>query len=205
MKLYYLKGACSLVPHVALAWIGKSYEAIETSYELIKSPDYLALNPLGLVPLLVDDDFVLSQNIAILSYLDHLYPEAALFGSQTARDKARAMQWLAFCNADLHKAFVPLFRLPDYAKDNQTLTDEIRQTAREHILKLLMIADDYLGRQIFLGENISVADVYLYVELRWCKALGIDYSVLRNLEPFYQRVEANQGVQTVLKAQGLSA
>ena len=68
-----------------------------------------------------------------------------------------------------------------------------------------MIADDYLGRQIFLGENISVADVYLYVELRWCKTLGIDYSVLRNLEPFYQRVEANQGVQTVLKAQGLSA
>ena len=64
MKLYYLKGACSLVPHVALAWIGKPYEAIETSYELIKSPDYLALNPLGLVPLLVDDDFVLSQNIA---------------------------------------------------------------------------------------------------------------------------------------------
>ncbi|MDG2954984.1 glutathione S-transferase N-terminal domain-containing protein [Bisgaard Taxon 10/6] len=205
MKLYYLKGACSLVPHIALEWIGKPFEAVEVSREQIKSPEYLALNPQGAVPLLQDGDLVLSQNIAILSYLDDLYPEAKLFGSTTVQDKAKAMKWLAFCNADLHKAFVPVFRPPVYAQGNEELLKQVRQTAGQQILNLLAIADDCLGKQIFLGERISVADAYLYVELRWCNALGLDCSHLRHLDAFYRRVGENAGVQAALKAQGLSA
>ncbi|ABR73567.1 glutathione S-transferase [Actinobacillus succinogenes] len=203
MKLYYLKGACSLVPHIALEWIGKPFEAVEVSHEQIKSPEYLALNPQGVVPLLQDGDFVLSQNVAILSYLDALYPDAKLFGSVTVQDKAKAMKWLAFCNADLHKAFGPVFRPPVYAQGDDELLTRIRQTAGRQILDLLAIADDCLAKQIFLGERISVADAYLYVELRWCKGLGLDYGHLRNLEAFYRRVSENVGVQAALKAQGL--
>lgn len=65
MKLYYLPGACSLVPHIALEWIGKPYEAEAVSREKIKSAEYLALNPQGAVPLLIDGDLALSQNAAI--------------------------------------------------------------------------------------------------------------------------------------------
>lgn len=205
MKLYYLKGACSLVVHIALEWIGKPFDAVEVSREHIKSPEYLALNPQGTVPLLQDGDFVLSQNVAILSYLDDLYPETKLFGSATAQDKAKAMKWLAFCHADLHKAFEPIFRPPVYVQDNEELLKRIRQSAGQQILDLLAIADDCLSKQIFLGERISVADAYLYVVLRWCNGLGLDYSHLRNLAAFYRRVGENTGVQAALKTQGLSA
>lgn len=205
MKLYYLKGACSLVPHIALEWVGKPYVAIEASREEIKKPEYLALNPQGSVPLLIDGDFVLSQNIAILSYLDTLNPEAKLFGSKTAQDKAKAMKWLAFCNADLHKAFGPLFHLPDYAKGNEELTDNIRQAAAKQVLTLLTIANEHLSQHLYFGEQLSVADIYLYVELRWCKLLGLDYSPLVHLEPFYQRVSENPGVKAALAKQGLPA
>ena len=205
MKLYYLKGACSLVPHIALEWLGKPYVAVEASREEIKTPEYLALNPLGTVPLLVDGDLALSQNIAILSYLDELHPEAKLFGSKTAQDKAKAMKWLAFCNADLHKAFVPLFRLPAYAEGNEALANAVRQTAAKHVLTLLTIVNEHLSQHLYLGEQLSVADVYLYVELRWCKVLGLDYSPLVHLEPFYQRVGENAGVKAALAKQGLPA
>lgn len=203
MKLYYLPGACSLVPHTALEWIGKPYEAEAVNHEKIKSEAYLALNPQGAVPLLVDGDFVLSQNIAILSYLDELYPEAKLFGSRTAQDRAKAMRWLSFFNSDIHKAFVPLFRVPPYAQGNDDLIAQIRQNAAENILRMLDIAHNHLESHAFFGEQISVADVYLYTMLGWCKKLGLDLSPFTHFKSFIERVESNPGVDAVRIQEGL--
>ncbi len=73
MKLYYMAGACSLVPHTALEWSGVAYDAQAMKLADTKTPEYLALNPQGAVPLLVDGEFVLPQNVAILSYLDEKF------------------------------------------------------------------------------------------------------------------------------------
>lgn len=205
MKLYYLPGACSFVPHTALEWIGQPYEAEAVTHSIIKSPDYLALNPQGAVPLLIDGDFVLSQNIAILSYLDTLYPEAELFGSKTAQDKARAMRWLSFFNSDVHKAFGPLFRVPAYAQQNEALIAEIRQNAINTLLNYFAIANEHLESHLFFGEKISVADVYLYVMLGWCKKVGVDFSEFSQFPAFIERVEANQGVDSVRLQEGLKS
>ena len=192
MKLYGLIGACSFVPHVALEWVKahshENYEFEAVSREFIKSSEFLALNPRGAVPLLVDGDLVLSQNQAILHYLDERFPEAKLFGSKTMRDKAKASRWLAFFNSDVHKSFVPLFRLPSYA---------------EQVLEQLAVANEHLESHIFFGEAISVADVYLYIMLNWCRLLGLDFSHLTQLSPFMQRVEADSGVNAVRLAEGL--
>lgn len=207
MKLYGLPGACSFVPHVALEWLkdreNVAYEFEAATRELIKSPAFLALNPRGAVPVLIDGDLVLSQNQAILHYLDELYPNAKLFGSKTVRDKAKAARWLAFFNSDVHKSFVPLFRLPSYAKDNESLTQIIRQQTVEQILDQLAIANEHLESHIYFGEAISVADAYLYIMLNWCRALGIDFSHLTQLSPFMQRVETDQAVDNVRKVEGL--
>lgn len=207
MKLYGLPGACSFVPHVALEWLkareNVAYEYEAATRELIKSPEFLALNPRGTVPVLIDGDLVLSQNQAILHYLDELYPNAKLFGSKTVRDKAKAARWLAFFNADVHKSFGPLFRLPSYAKDNEALAQTIRQQTVEQLLELLAVANEHLESHIYFGEAISVADAYLYIMLNWCRALGIDFSYLTQLSPFMQRIEADQAVENVRKIEGL--
>ncbi|MEG9489515.1 glutathione S-transferase family protein [Mannheimia indoligenes] len=207
MKLYGLVGACSFVPHVALEWVklhaNQDYEFQAVSREFIKTPEFLALNPRGAVPLLVDGDLVLSQNQAIVHYLDELYPDAKLFGSKTARDKAKAARWLAYFNADVHKSFVPLFRLPSYAEGNEELIKTIRRQAAEQILDQLATANEHLENHIFFGESISVADVYLYIMLNWCRRLGLDFSHLSQLSAFMQRVEADKGVDNVREQEGL--
>ena len=207
MKLYGLIGACSFVPHVALEWVKahshENYEFEAVSREFIKSSEFLALNPRGAVPLLVDGDLVLSQNQAILHYLDERFPEAKLFGSKTMRDKAKASRWLAFFNSDVHKSFVPLFRLPSYAEGNEALSKTIRQQAAEQVLEQLAVANTHLESHIFFGEASSVADVYLYIMLNWCRLLGLDFSHLTQLSPFLQRVEADSGVNAVRLAEGL--
>ncbi len=47
MKLYYMAGACSLVPHTALEWTGVAYDAEAMKLADTKTPEYLALNPQG--------------------------------------------------------------------------------------------------------------------------------------------------------------
>lgn len=203
MKLYYLPGACSFVPHVALEWIGKPYDAEAVNRQQLKSAAYLALNPQGAVPLLLDGDLAMSQNVAILSYLDEIYPEAELFGSRTPRDKAKARRWLSFFNADVHKTFVPFFRVPSYAEGNDALITQIRQDSQTQLLGYLAMANDYLENHTFFGEKISVADIYLYTMLGWANMLGIDFSHLRQLAPFIERVQANPGVASVREQEGL--
>lgn len=98
---------------------------------------------------------------------------------------------------------MPLFRLPSYAEGNEALTKTIRQQAAEQVLEQLAVANTHLESHIFFGEAISVADVYLYIMLNWCRLLGLDFSHLTQLSPFMQRVEADSGVNAVRLAEGL--
>lgn len=205
MKLYYFKGACSMVPHTALEWIGEPYSAEGISHEYSKTPAYLALNPQGAVPLLEDDGFYLSQNVAILSYLNERFPQAHLFGKGDAKSKADAMRWLLFCNADLHKLFKPLFHLAPFLAEDEKIKNAVIDDAKAQILKMLAITDKQLSQQDYLSGELTVADVYLYVILRWCNGVKIDYSALTHLSKFYQRIGDNAGVKAVLAQEGLHA
>ena len=65
MKLYSKPGACSTADHIVLVWAGEPYATEIVDAQRLKSPEFLALNPAGSVPVLVDGDFVLTQNAAI--------------------------------------------------------------------------------------------------------------------------------------------
>lgn len=190
-----------MVPHTALEWTGQAYEAQGVDHAYMKSPEYLALNPQGAVPLLVDGDYVLTQNVAILYYLDKLHPEANLFGTGDAKAKAQVVRWLSFANSDLHKAFVPLFRAIE-GLDEQA-QNIVKQNTIANILRMYQQVETHLEGREFVGESISVADVYLYVTMRWARSLKVDISNFANLKALFDRVEANPGVQKVLADEGL--
>ncbi|ABQ13805.1 glutathione S-transferase family protein [Dichelobacter nodosus] len=202
LKLYYLAGACSLVPHVALEWTKAPYEAEVMTHAKLKSPAYLALNPQGAVPLLQDGDWVLAQNSAILHYLDALYPQAHLFGSGDIKSQAKARQWLAFANTDVHKVFSMLFHPAAIAAEHDAQT-EVRARATEKALSLLEPVNRVLSEQPYLTGELTIADVYFYVILRWARALKLDTAAFSALADFYQRVEDDAGVKNVLRQEGL--
>lgn len=199
MKLYLMPGACSLTEHIALEWIGADYETQAMSHEELKSPEYLKLNPQGSVPCLVDGDFVLSQNLAILFYLDESYPQAHLFGGSDKRSRATAMRWLAFCNSDLHKAFGPLFAPAAFGGESQALQD----AARAQVNQLLAIAEAELSAHDHLGGERSVADAYFFVILRWAQGLQLEGAQLPHVKKFFARMMQDAGVKKALQAEGL--
>ncbi|MBO9687054.1 MAG: glutathione S-transferase N-terminal domain-containing protein [Mitsuaria chitosanitabida] len=200
MKLYYFPGACSLAGHIVLEWIARPYETVRMSLESIKTPDYLAINPGGTVPLLKHDDFLLTENVAILGYLGDLNPEAGLLGDGSAKGRADVMRWLAFLNSDVHKAFKPIF-VPGRFLDDAAAAGPLAEKARGHVRHYLERLDAQLRDREWLTGERSVADPYLFVLLRWAKAKGVDFSDLSHLMAFRERMYGDPAVQRALTAE----
>lgn len=200
MKLYYFPGSCALADHIVLEWTGAPYEAIKLDRAALKSPEFLALNPNGAVPVLVDGDFVLTQNVAILQYLAELHPNARLLGDGTARGRAEVARWLGFLNSDMHPAFKPIFGADRFHPD-PAAAGALADTARAHVRKYLELLDNRLRGRDWLVDTRSIADPYLFVMLRWVRRLGMDVSVLDNLARFFERMQADRGVRAALTSQ----
>lgn len=205
MKLYCLQGACSLGVHIMLIWTGQPHEVVMLDRAQLSSPEFRKINPRGSVPALVDDDgWVLLQNVAILDYLAALHPQQQLTGNGSARSRATALRWLAFINADVHKAFVPLFA-PQRVGVAQSQVAAVQAHARQTLHGMFQQLDEQLGDQPYItGPKRSMADPYLYVVTRWARALEVDLSGMANLDGFMQRMDADPGVQEALRVEGLA-
>ncbi|CAM5381408.1 glutathione S-transferase family protein [Eoetvoesiella caeni] len=203
MKLYYMTGACPLATQIVLEWIGKPYDLQLVERTALKDPEFLALNPVGSVPVFTDGDLTLTQNVAIMEYLNEKYPEAQLHG-KTPEQRAEVRRWLSFVNSDLHRTFSLIFGAQGYSDDpniQQVLVDK----STERVKFLFGVANQDLANKPYLaGENRSIADPYLYTIQRWAKAKQVDLSDMQNLTAFYTRMDADAGVQAALKKQGLA-
>lgn len=202
MKLYGLPGACSLVDHIALQWVGKPFEYIAVGRDALKQAPFLAVSPMGAVPAIDDAGFTLTQNCAILEYLAEKNPEATLLGGESLKARSEARRWLAFCNSDIHKTYSMIFgaaRLVSEAAGQSELSKNASQRVRE----MYAIVDKHLAGRDWLSEGRSVADAYLYVTLRWANAKKIDISDMPNLQAHFNRMSADASVQAALAAEGL--
>jgi glutathione S-transferase len=199
MKLYYFPGACALAGHIVLEWTGAPYETVKLDRAALKSPEFLALNPNGAVPVLVDGDFVLTQNAAILSYIAERYPDAGLFGN-TPRKRAEVNRWLGFLNSDVHPAYKPIFAPQRFLPD-PNLAGAIADTARGNVRTYLGHLNTRLEGRDWLVDARSIADPYLLVMLRWALKLGIGLDGFDNLSRFLDRMRADAGVRAAILAE----
>jgi len=197
MKLFYMPGASSLADHIVLEWSGQPYETVRMDRGSIKTPEYLALNPTGVVPILVDGDFTLTENVAILGYLADLYPHLQLAGDGSPRSRAEVMRWLGFLNSDVNKAFRPIFFPERYLPDDGVAA-QLAATARGHVREYLGRLDAQLEGREWLTGRRSIADAYHFVMLRWAIGTKVGLHGFENLSGFVRRMHADDGVHAAL-------
>ena len=209
MKLYYGPGACSFVPHVGLEAIraatGEGFEA--QAVKLHKgeqhSPEYLALNPLGLVPLLAVDGQPLSQIMAICDYLDRRYPQAGLLPAAPWQ-RAQAMSTFAWMNNTVHPTFTRIFRSGNFA-ESEAAQAEIKRIAQEmyrgHLERIQGMAEQ--AAPYLLGEKLSFIDAYALVFLRWGGLAGIDPASLPAYKAYVDRLATAPPVAAAIAREGI--
>ncbi len=200
MKLYYMAGACSLSPHIALREAGLPFELrkVDAKNKQIEGGgDYLAINGKGSVPLLeLDNGEYLSEGPAIVQYIADLKPDAELAPAAGSMARYRLQEWLNFITSELHKTFGPLF--------DPAISADVKQVFKDKLAtRFDWLSTQLDGKQFLMGETFNVADGYLFTVLNWCPWVGIDLSTWPILQAYQARVAARPHVQAALKAEGL--
>ncbi|HEX7380839.1 MAG TPA: glutathione S-transferase N-terminal domain-containing protein [Nevskiaceae bacterium] len=201
MKLYFSPHTSSLAAHIALEWIGQPFELHEVEIRPGKSPELVARNPMGAVPVLEDAGWILTQNVAVLNYLADRFPEAGVGSDGTPRGRAELNRWLGFINSDLHPYFEAFFGEHGYLQDKATIEKTVEHS-RVALRKRLALVDEHLkDRDFLLGARHSVADGYLFIVAEAATAFGVDLADLTALLAFVARMRADPAVQRALAAE----
>lgn len=201
MKLYYLTGACSLASFICLTEAGVPFERVAVDRKTRSTADgedFNQINPKGYVPALrLDSGALLTENVAVLSYIADLNPAARLAPPTGTFERYRLLEWLGYVNGEVHKNFSVLF--------NASSPEVTRTAAQSSLARRLGFIETALGEAPFLmGDDFSVADAYLYVTLSWRARVGVDITPLARLTALYERVRARPSVQAARVAEGLA-
>ena len=203
--LYFAPGACSFVPHVALELVkaatGEDFEPkmVKLHKGEQKTPEYLALNPNGQVPVLVVDGKPLNQIVAICDYLDRRYPQLE-FLPKDAWQRAEALSQLAWMNNTVHPTFTHIFRPGDFT-DDEGAQGKVKGFNVGKFRERLERLQQWIAKAspFWFGAKPSFHDAYCFTFLRWAGFAGIDPKSLPGYYAFItQRVMPHPAVVSAL-------
>lgn len=203
--LYYYPGACSLSVHAVLEETEHPYEAkrIDIHGGENDTPEYRALHPRGLVPVLATREGLLTEAPAILLHLAERHPEAALLPPAGTMARSRCLEWLLLGATHPHPAFARVMR-PERLTDDTASVEPVRARGRHDFLEALRDVDRRLdGRTWALGETYSIADPYLMIFYLWGRFVGLPVEELASYRAHFARVSARPAVQRAIVAEEL--
>ena len=146
-----------------------------------QSPEYLALNPRGKVPVLVDGDVTVYESLAILAYLDRAYPDAPLFGETPAEAALiwrRALEIDNYLASALAGAARPVFRQEFAGKEA-----EINENFAKVRAEIETVAGWLDGQNFMVGDRPTAVDVSLYPPLAMLRRVGPQLSNVPGIKP----------------------
>ncbi len=210
ITLHYLPGAASLAPHILLNEIGAAFalQPVDRDNNAHKSPAYLALNPNGLIPVLVDGDLVLYETVAIGLHLADTHPAAGLAPALGSAERAHFYKWMVWLTNTLQATLIHYF-YPERMVDegNAAGVAQVKAHAQARVQGCLVQMNEQLARHggpWLLGAQYSAADAYAFMLCRWTR--GFSARPARehtHIAPYLQRMLARPAVQKAFAAEGL--
>ena len=151
----------------------------------VREPDYLALNPNGTVPAVVDDDVVLWESNTIVRYLYQRYGTAGALDAPARARRERWMDWqLQSLAAPIQAVFVGLWRTPPEKRDADAIARGLHTTNR-----LLGVADGELARAPWLsGASFDYGDIPVGAWMYRWMSMDIARDTLPRVDDWYRRL-----------------
>lgn len=202
MKLFYAKGACSLVVRIVINEIGLKvdFESVDLANKKTETgKDYCTINPKGAVPALqLDNGIVLTENAAILQYLADSSKATQLLPEPGNFERYRVLEWLNYVATEMHKSFGPLFNptIPQQLKDDLFIP---------LIKKKLGFINKHLEKNRYLlGDTFTLPDAYLFVMLSWTVHFKINLNEWSHVAKYFAELEQRKSIQKSLREEGLT-
>ena len=204
--LYYAPGAASLLVHWLLIELDVPHalHLVDTAAKAQKSPEYLALNPNGVVPTLVLDGQPQYEAAALAMLLAERNPDALLAPLPDDSRRADYLQWMF----NLANMVQPLFRQWWYPGEpaGEANADALRAHCAPRIEAEWARIDAHLAAHgpCLLGERVSVADFYLTMLMRWSRNMSKPATEWPHLAALAQRMKARPSFATLYEREGLT-
>jgi glutathione S-transferase len=210
LQLHYYPSTAAMAPHVVLQELGVPFELVlvDRMADAHKAPDYLRLNPNGLIPVLTDGDLVLYESAAICLYLCDMYPQARLAPAVGTVERAHFYKWLIWMTNTLQATLLTYF-YPERSVNpgNVAGATEVKAQAERKVGAMLDQLDAELARHSgpwLLGKNYSALDPYALMLCRWTRGFVSTPARARpHLGPYLQAMLARPAVQRVFATEKL--
>ena len=209
--LHYSPTDASLAPHLWLAELGVPYTLalVDRSVEAQRSARYLALNPNGLIPVLVDGEAIVFETAAILLHLTDRYAPPALQVPLGGGVRSEFYKWLVWSSSTLHAQLIPYFypeRLVEAG--NADGARQVKAASQQRVGALLDILEAQLGSSPgpwFLGDRYSAIDPYLLMLGGWTRRFVRPAASLPALGAYLRRVADRAASRAVFGTEGIDA
>jgi len=211
ITLHHFPSNASFAPHVLLRELSVPFELqlVDRTQQAHKSPAYLALNPNGLIPVLVDGDLVLYETAAILMHLADTHPAAQLAPPLATPERAHYYKWMAWLTNTLQATLIHYY-YPDRLVDegNIAAAAQVKSHAEAKVATLLAQLDAEFARHRgpwLLGERYSAVDPFAFMLCRWTRGFANERPARdhAHLGPYLQRMLARPAVQRAIETEQL--
>ena len=184
---------------LAARWLEIPFERTDAGHEfgIVNTPEYLARNPNGLVPLIEDDGLTLWESNVIVRYLCAKHSPGQLYPLELAArfDAERWMDWQQTTfNPAGRGAFVQLMRTAPEKRNSEVVTKSVAATE-----PLLDVLDAHLSRRAFMaGDAFTMADIPIACEIHRWHGLPLQRPDRPHLEHWYQGIVSHPASRGVL-------
>ncbi|KQY30905.1 glutathione S-transferase [Caulobacter sp. Root487D2Y] len=206
-QLYYSPSTASLAAHWMLIELGVPFELVltDTATGAQKSPDYLKLNPSGVVPTLIVDGAPVCEVAAILMLLAERHAEKGLAPAVGAPERAAWLQWMVY----LANTVMPAFRAWFYPHEpaGEAASEAAAAVARTRLEGIWDRIDAHLAAQAgphMLGERLSAVDFLATMLMRWSRNMPKPATAWPNIARYLARMRAMPSLREVHAREGLT-
>jgi len=196
--LHYYPSNANLAPHILLEEIGAPYrlQLVDREKNAHRSPEYLKLNPAGLIPVLVEGEHALPETAAICMHLADKHPEHGLAPATGTKERADYYRWFAYLTNTL-QAEILIHAYPERLADDDAGAQAIKRRAQARIAGMLDLIEQHLSASgpFMLGAAYSAVDPFLFVLCRWTRNMASPARARPSIKRLLDTMMARPAVQ----------
>lgn len=175
---------------------GMKFRHVDSPVQGDKHPEHLEVNPAGTMPVIKDDDFVLTESMAITFYLAKKY--GGDLGPRDLQEEADILRWTLWAAADVDRHVVALVNSSGVDEDHP-YDEEKNAEATAALRTPLERFDKKLGsREFLVGDRLTVADINVAFTLSLPLLLNYDLSDMPNVARYMASMTGRDTFRSIL-------
>ena len=206
ITLYHCAGSRSFRPLWALEELGLQYDLRVMPFPpRVRAPEYLEVNPLGTIPLLIEGETRMTESAAICHYLATRYGPSELAVAAGEPDYGAYLNWLEFGEATLTFPQAIVLRYSRMEPPERRLPQAVEDYGRWFSARLRAVAERIADRDWLVAGRFTAADISVGYALLLADESGLSARFSPVIQAYKARLESRPAFQRSLQAERRAA